>query len=126
MKTRIIELSRITHPVIQYGTHMLGRVECVAALVQVRCLDFVTALTQPNPARAGEIAQCRTRAGRPTGANLTFLPAAPLADYPAYLKAIIESGRKVTESAKKAVMCRIYGNISASISGGACLAYGDR
>jgi len=118
MKTHISELCRIESPIIQHGTHMLGRVEPDAALVDVSCPGFITALPQPNPARAGEIARCRTRAGRPFGANLTFPPAAPLADYPAYLKGIIESGRKVTESAKKAVMCRIYRNISASISGG--------
>jgi nitronate monooxygenase len=126
MKTRIIELCRIEHPIIHYGTHMLGRVELAAAMVDVSSLDFMTALTQPTPARTGEIARCRTRAGRPFGAKLTFLPAAPLADYPAYLKVIIESGRKVTASAKKAVMCRIYRNISASVYGGAYIAYGDR
>jgi nitronate monooxygenase len=115
MKTRIIELCRIEHPIIHYGTHMLGRVELAAAMVDVSSLDFMTALTQPTPARTGEIARCRTRAGRPFGAKLTFLPAAPLADYPAYLKGL---GRKVTESAKKAVMCMICRNISACVSGG--------
>ena len=118
MKTRIIELCRLERPIIEHGTHMLGRVEPAAALVDVSCLDFITALTQPNPARAGEVARCRSRAGRPFGANLTFLPAAPLADYSAYLKVMIESGRKVTESSKKAVMCRIFRSISASLSGG--------
>jgi NAD(P)H-dependent flavin oxidoreductase YrpB (nitropropane dioxygenase family) len=118
MNTRMIELCRIKHPFIQYGTHRLGRIRLAAVLVDVNCLDSITALTQPNPARAGEIARCRTRAGGPFGANLTFHPADPLADYPPYLKGIIEIGRKVAESAKNAVVCRIYRNISAAISGG--------
>ena len=118
MNTRSIELCRIEHPIVQDGTQVLRRVDLAADLVDVSCLDFIIALTQPNPAHAGELARCRTRTGRPLGANLAFLPAAPLADYPAYLNVIIESGRKVAETATKAALCRIYRSISASISGG--------
>jgi nitronate monooxygenase len=118
MKTRSIELCRMEQTMAQDETHMLGRVDLAAALVDASCLDFITAPTHPNPAHAGEFARSRTRTGRPLGANLTFLPAAPLADYPAYLNVIIESGRKVAETATKAALCRIYRSISASISGG--------
>jgi len=103
---------------VQDGTHMLGRVDLAAALVDVSRLHFIPALTQPNPAHPGKFPRSRMRTGRPLGANLAFLPAAPLADYPAYLNVIIESGRKVAETATKAALCRIYRSISASISGG--------
>ena len=74
MKTRIIEPRRMTHPIIQYGTHMLGRGGLAA---DGSCMDFNTALTQPNPAQASEIARCRTPASEPFWRNPNFSSRSP-------------------------------------------------
>ena len=47
----------------------------------------------------GEIARCREMTDQPFGVNLTFLPAVSSPDYPGYIKAIIDGGVKVVETA---------------------------
>ncbi|HCX09301.1 MAG TPA: nitronate monooxygenase, partial [Hyphomonas sp.] len=63
-------------------------------------LGIITALTQKTPADlANEIARCRDMTDKPIGVNLTFLPVVNAPDYPGYVKAIIEGGVKVVETA---------------------------
>jgi NADH:quinone reductase (non-electrogenic) len=100
MKTRITELFGIEHPIIQGGMHYVGFAEMASAVSNAGGLGIITGLTQPNAeALAAEIARCRTMTDRPFGVNLTFLPAFTQPDYPGYIKAIIDGGVKIVETA---------------------------
>ncbi|WP_454743581.1 NAD(P)H-dependent flavin oxidoreductase [Cupriavidus necator] len=100
MKTKITELFGIEHPIIQGGMHYVGFAELAAAVSNAGGLGIITALTQPSPdALAREIRRCREMTDKPFGVNLTFLPARVPPDYPGYVKAIIDGGVKVVETA---------------------------
>jgi len=100
MKTRITELFGIEHPIIQGGMHYVGFAELAAAVSNAGGLGTITALTQPSAADlANEIARCRDMTDKPFAVNLTFLPSLASPDYPAYVKAIIDGGVKIVETA---------------------------
>lgn len=100
MKTRITELFGIEHPIIQGGMHHVGLAELAAAVSNAGGLGLITGLTQRTPELlAREIARCREMTDKPFGVNLTFLPSVNPPDYPGYVKAIIEGGVKVVETA---------------------------
>ena len=100
MKTRITELFGIEHPIIQGGMHYVGFAELAAAVSNAGGLGIITGLTQKTPGDlANEIARCREMTDKPFGVNLTFLPAVTSPDYPGYVKAIIEGGVKIVETA---------------------------
>jgi NAD(P)H-dependent flavin oxidoreductase YrpB (nitropropane dioxygenase family) len=100
MKTRITEMLGIKHPIVQGGMHYVGFAEMAAAVSNAGGLGIITALTQRTPKDlANEIARCRDLTDKPIGVNLTFLPAVNAPDYPGYVKAIIEGGVKVVETA---------------------------
>jgi len=100
METRITELFGIEHPIIQGGMHYVGYAELASAVSNAGGLGLITALTQKTPALlAQEIARCREMTDKPFGVNLTFLPAVNAPDYPGYVKAIIEGGVKIVETA---------------------------
>jgi NADH:quinone reductase (non-electrogenic) len=100
MRTRITELFEIEHPIIQGGMHMVGYAELAAAVSNAGGLGIITGLTQPSPeALASEIARCHEMTDKPFGVNLTFLPILTQPDYPGYVKAIIDGGIKIVETA---------------------------
>ncbi len=100
MKTKITELFNIKHPIIQGGMHYVGFAEMAAAVSNAGGLGIITALTQPSAeALANEIARCREMTDKPFGVNLTFLPVVNSPDYPGMVKAIIEGGVTVVETA---------------------------
>lgn len=100
MKTRITELFGIQHPIIQGGMHFVGYAQLAAAVSNAGGLGIITALTQRTPAAlAEEIRRCKDMTDKPFGVNLTFLPAVTPPDYPGYIKAIIDGGVKVVETA---------------------------
>jgi nitronate monooxygenase len=100
MKTRITELLGIQHPIIQGGMHHVGYAELAAAVSNAGGLGIVTGLTQRTPELlAREIRRCRELTDRPFGVNLTFLPSIAAPDYPGYVRAIVEGGVKVVETA---------------------------
>ncbi len=100
MKTRITELFGIEHPIIQGGMHYVGFAELAAAVSNAGGLGIITALTQPSAeALANEIAKCNDMTDKPFGVNLTFLPVVNSPDYEGMVKAIIEGGVKVVETA---------------------------
>lgn len=100
MKTRITELFNIERPIIQGGMHHVGLAELAAAVSNAGGLGVITALTQPSAdALAREIARCREMTDKPFGVNLTFLPVVNAPDYPGYVRAIIEGGVKIVETA---------------------------
>ena len=100
MKTKITELFGIEHPIIQGGMHYVGFAQLAAAVSNAGGLGIITALTQKTPADLEkEIARCREMTGKPFGVNLTFLPTVSTPDYPGYIRAIIEGGVKIVETA---------------------------
>ena len=100
MKTRITELFGIEHPIIQGGMHYVGFAELAAAVSNAGGLGLITALTQRTPeALANEIRRAREMTDKPFGVNLTFLPSLTPPDYPGYIRAIVEGGVKVVETA---------------------------
>jgi NADH:quinone reductase (non-electrogenic) len=100
MKTPITEMLGIEHPIVQGGMHYVGLAELAAAVSNAGGLGIITGLTQRTPELlAKEIARCREMTDKPFGVNLTFLPTVSSPDYPGYIKAIIEGGVKVVETA---------------------------
>lgn len=100
MKTRITELLGIEHPIIQGGMHFVGFAELASAVSNAGGLGIITGLTQKTPELlAKEIARCGEMTDRPFGVNLTFLPAFSAPPYPEYIRAIIEGGVKIVETA---------------------------
>ena len=100
METKITEMFGIEHPIIQGGMHYVGFAELAAAVSNAGGLGVITGLTQRSPeALAAEIRRCREMTDKPFGVNLTFLPTVSSPDYPGYIRAIIEGGVKVVETA---------------------------
>lgn len=100
MKTRITELFGIEHPIMQGGMHYVGFAELAAAVSNAGGLGTITALTQKTPGDlANEIAKCRDMTDKPFAVNLTLLPVVRTPDYPGYVRAIVEGGVKVVETA---------------------------
>jgi len=90
MKTKITELFGIEHPIMQGGMHYVGLAELAAAVSNAG----------GTPADlANEIARCKDMTDKPFAVNLTFLPSLKQPDYPGYVKAIIEGGVRVVETA---------------------------
>ena len=100
MKTRITELFGIEHPIIQGGMHYVGFAELAAAVSNAGGLGIITGLTQRTPELlANEIRRCREMTDKPFGVNLTFLPIVTAPDYPGYIRAIIDGGVRIVETA---------------------------
>jgi len=100
MKTRITEMLGIAHPIIQGGMHYVGFAELAAAVSNAGGLGIVTGLTQGTPEKLEqEIARTKALTDKPFGVNLTFLPSLAAPDYPGLVKAIIDGGVPVVETA---------------------------
>jgi nitronate monooxygenase len=100
MKTRITELLGIQHPILQGGMHFVGLAELASAVSNAGGLGIITGLTQKTPELlAREIARCRGMTDKPFGVNLTFLPTFAAPPYPEYIRAIVEGGVKIVETA---------------------------
>ncbi|MDA9595392.1 MAG: nitronate monooxygenase [Gammaproteobacteria bacterium TMED222] len=100
MKTKITEMFEIQHPIIQGGMHYVGFAEMASAVSNAGGLGIITGLTQKTPEDlAKEIAKCHEMTDKPFGVNLTFLPGFQEPDYPGYIKAIVEGGIKIVETA---------------------------
>lgn len=100
MKTRITELFGVTHPIIQGGMHFVGRAELASAVSNAGGLGIITGLTQKTPdGLRAEIARCRTMTSKPFGVNVTFLPAVNPPDYAGFVRAIIDEGVGIVETA---------------------------
>jgi len=100
MKTRITELFEIEHPILQGGMHFVGFAELASAVSNAGGLGIITGLTLGTPEKlAKEIARCREMTDKPFGVNLTFLPSLTPPDYPGLVKAIVDGGVKIVETA---------------------------
>jgi nitronate monooxygenase len=100
IKTKITEMFKIQHPIIQGGMHFVGFAEMASAVSNAGALGIITGLTQPSPKDlANEIARCHDMTDKPFGVNLTFLPGFANPDYPGYIDAITKGGVKIVETA---------------------------
>ena len=100
MRTRITELLGIEYPIIQGGMHYVGFAELAAAVSNAGGLGTITGLTQKSADDLrNEIRKCKSMTDKPFAVNLTFLPSLATPDYPDYVKAIVEEGVKVVETA---------------------------
>src|SRR5260370_28931723 len=100
MRTRHTELFGIKHPIIQGGMHHVGYAEMAAAVSNAGGLGIITGLTQRTPEDlAREIDRCRDMTDQPFGVNLTFLPSFAAPPYPEYIRAIVEGGVRIVETA---------------------------
>lgn len=100
MRTRFTELFGVEHPIAQGGMQWVGTADLVSAVANAGALGFLTALTQPTPAKlANEIARCRAMTPKPFGVNLTVFPTINAPDYNAYAQVIIDGGVKIVETA---------------------------
>ena len=99
-KTRITELLDIEHPIVQGGMQSVGVAELASAVSNAGGLGLLTALTQPSPqALREEIERCRSMTDKPFGVNLTVFPTMNSPDYAGYVKAIIDGGITIVETA---------------------------
>jgi nitronate monooxygenase len=80
--------------------HYVGFAELASAVSNAGGLGIITGLTQGTPELlAREIGRCRAMTDKPFGVNLTFLPAFQEPPYAEYVRAIIEGGVKIVETA---------------------------
>ena len=100
MKTRVTDKLGIAYPIVQGGMQWVGLAELASAVSNAGGLGILTALTQPTPdALREEIARCRSMTDKPFGVNLTILPTVKPPPYAEYVKAIVESGVGIVETA---------------------------
>src|SRR4051812_27892236 len=100
MKTRVTEMLGIKYPIIQGGMQWVGTAELASAVSNAGGLGILTALTQPTPDDLrNEIARCRTMTDKPFGVNLTILPTIKPPPYDEYIRAIVDSGIRIVETA---------------------------
>ncbi len=100
IKTRFTEAFGIEHPIVQGGMQEVSRAELVAAVANAGALGILTALTQPTPeALLKEVERTRSMTDKPFGINLTLLPMLKPVSYDDYVRAIVESGVEIVETA---------------------------
>ncbi|NLG21277.1 MAG: nitronate monooxygenase [Actinomycetales bacterium] len=100
MRTRVTELLGIEHPVVQGGMMWVGRAPLAAAVSEAGGLGIITALTQPTPADlVAEVGRARALTDKPLGVNLTILPSINPPPYADYVRAVVDSGVTVIETA---------------------------
>jgi len=100
MHTRITQLFGIRYPIMQGGMQWVGYAELASAVSNAGGLGTITALSQGSPeGLAREIARCRNMTDKPFAVNLTMLPAIAPVPYDEYLRAGIESGVTIVETA---------------------------
>ncbi|OYX40595.1 nitronate monooxygenase family protein [Sphingomonas sp. 32-62-10] len=100
MKTRLTELLGIEVPIICGGMMRVGTADLAAAVSNAGGLGVMTALTCKTAADlSAEIARCQALTTKPIAVNLTVGVVATPIDYGEYIRAIIESGVKIVETA---------------------------
>src|SRR5258705_13310815 len=100
LKTRITELFGIKHSIIQGGMHHVGYAEMAAAVSNAGGVRIITGLTQRTPEDlAPEIGPRRDMTDHPVRGKLTFLPPLAPPPYPEYIRAALQGGVPVVETA---------------------------
>ncbi|NOZ79273.1 MAG: nitronate monooxygenase [Acidobacteria bacterium] len=100
MRTRVTDMLKIDHPIVQGGMMWVAQPELVAAVSNGGGLGIMAALTFGD-AKGLEKAIARTRqlTDRPFGVNLTFLPTLIPKDYGSLIDVIVGEGIPVVETA---------------------------
>lgn len=103
-KTKLTELCKIEHPIVQGGMHYVGYAEMAAAVSNAGGLGIITALTiaqGPDGLEKlrAEIRKCRGLTNKPFGVNITLLPVGTPPDFPGIVKVLLEEGVKIVETA---------------------------
>lgn len=108
--TELTEKLKLRVPVVMGGMQWVGTPRLAAAVSNAGALGIITALTQPSPAALKdaiqqtrsmiepEIARERTPLGA-FGVNITLLPAIVPPDYDGYVRAALEAGVRIFETA---------------------------
>jgi len=100
LNTRLTEMLGMEHPIMQGGMHRVSSAELVSAVANAGAMGFLSALTQPTPNDlVKEIERTRSMTDRPFGVNLTVLPSRTPPPYGEYVRAIVDSGIQVVETA---------------------------
>jgi nitronate monooxygenase len=99
MRTRITELFGIQHPIIQGGMHYVGFAELASAVSNAGGLGIITGLTQRTPEALARDPPLPADDRQAVWVNLTFLPAVIQPDYPGFVRAIVDEGVKIVETA---------------------------
>jgi len=100
IRTRVTDMLKIDHPIVQGGMMWVAQPELVAAVSNGGGLGIMAALTFGD-AKGLEKAIARTRqlTDRPFGVNLTFLPTLIPKDYGSLIDVIVGEGIPVVETA---------------------------
>ncbi|WP_461167662.1 NAD(P)H-dependent flavin oxidoreductase [Tsukamurella serpentis] len=100
LSTTFTEQFGVRYPIVQGGMMWVGRAGLASAVSEAGGLGILTALTQPTPqALREEIARTRELTSEPFGVNLTVLPTIDPPPYEQYLRAAVESGVRIIETA---------------------------
>jgi nitronate monooxygenase len=99
-RTRITRLLGIEYPIIQGAMHWLSRAELVAAVSEAGGLGILSSLTLPTIEELRqEIRKIQSLTNKPFAVNVTLLPTLRPVDYAGYIRAAIEEGVRIIETA---------------------------
>ncbi|KAJ3802512.1 hypothetical protein GGU11DRAFT_740631 [Lentinula aff. detonsa] len=100
LQTDLTKLLGIRVPIVQGGMQWVGLPKLVAAVSNAGGLGVITALTQPSPtALRHAIRETRALTDKPFGVNITLLPTINPPDYEGYVRAAVEEGVMIFETA---------------------------
>jgi NAD(P)H-dependent flavin oxidoreductase YrpB (nitropropane dioxygenase family) len=106
IRTKLTELLKIEHPIVQGGMHHVGLAPLAAAVSNAGGLGVITSITvtmsdpkDPLGALRREIQKCRSLTSKPFGVNLTLLPVGGKVDIEGIIRTIIEEKVPVVETA---------------------------
>lgn len=106
IRTKLTEMLKIEHPIVQGGMHHVGLAELAAAVSNAGGLGVITSITitmsdpkDPLGALRREIRKCRALTSKPFGVNLTLLPVGGKVDMEGIIRTIIEEKVPVVETA---------------------------
>jgi len=106
IRTKLTEMLKIEHPILQGGMHHVGLAPLAAAVSNAGGLGVITSITvtmsdpkDPLGALRREIRKCRSMTDKPFGVNLTLLPVGGKVDIEGIIRVIIEEKVPVVETA---------------------------
>lgn len=99
LETRITDLLKIRHPIVQGGMRGLGLAPLAAAVSNAGGLGMLSAHTHPDgESLRREIERARSLTDKPFGVNLTVLPSLGSRDFDGYARVICEMGVPAVET----------------------------
>ncbi len=87
----------------------VGVAKLASAVSNAGGLGILTALTQPSPAALREeIERCRAATSKPFAVNMTVFPTINTPDYQGYVRAILDGGIKIVETAGTSAVAEVW------------------